>query len=528
MRRQPLLRHLWLALVVAACSPAGQPTLELSVGPARVDADVSIGITATAADGTPGQGSVAISTSLGTLAASTLMLAEGSGRTTLRCARSTAGCSAGAAIDVTARWTIPGGTVVTATRQVRLTDPPPPTDAGTQDAGAQDAGPGDAGAFDAGPEPDAGLVQLDAGTPLNLASPAIVLGPFGAPVTVGFSPLTPDAGVLLGFENMPVQTIIYGNRLLYVRAGLARVWEEDYVDGGPPRDAGFVVPVDAGAPDAGLDGGALDGGTLDGGRDGGASDAGPRDGGAGDGGAGDGGAGDGGLIDAGFDAGLPFILYAEANDPVFASCVEVTPNGDAGYLQRLLPTPSGRLWSACSLTAGAPVSLFWNGTDVISSGVAAVPLAAHENVILSLASDGSLLQLSTALPVTTPTAGRRFSRSARAVRGGFELLAFDPSVGRCELALVALGTGTVTVRALPASAPTGDACVEGVLSRTDDTAYFVVAPNGTDMAIIAVPLSSRSFADGGVVFAAGPPSDLLADPPVLSIDLTFPVQVVAP
>lgn len=519
MRRQPLLRHLWLALVIAACPPAGQPTLELSVGTARVDSDVSVGVTATAADGTPGQGSVSVSTSVGTLAASTLMLTEGSGRTTLKCARSTSGCSAGATIDVTARWTLPGGTVVTAAKQVRLIDPQP-VDAGTTDAGATDAGGTDAGDLDAG-WPDAGEPELDAGTPLGLSDGlGLVLGRFGPPSTIGFSSLSSNATVFLGFDTLPEQSLVFGDRLVYVRRGVARVWEEDYVDGGPPRDAGFAPVIDAGAPDAGRDGGLVDGGATDaGGLDGGpATDAGV-----------DGGASDGGRLDAGFDAGLPpqpFILYPEVNDPIIATCTDAFPNGDAGYVRAVLPTPSGRLWTACSANAFSEVSLFISGSDLLSTNVSGLPLAAHDGVVLMLAADAGVYLVSTGLPVSPPDSmGRRYARAARAVPGGFELLAWEPSTDRCVLATMSLSSAQVTTRQLPPTFPDGIGCLDSVFSRSTDT-LFSVGLAGNDLVVFAWPLSARSPADGGVVFTPGPPSNLRSDPPTLAVDFSSPVEVV--
>lgn len=521
--RRLSLHPLWLLLAFAGCPMMGQPTLELSVaGTGRVDADISVGVSATAADGTPGQGTVAISTSLGTLGASTLMLAEGTSRTTLKCPRSLAGCAAGASITITARWTIPGGTVVTQTATLRLIDPMP-TDGGVQpdggtDGGDPDAGSDpDAGAVDAG-DVDGGEPELDAGTPLILGpDDGLVLGRFGAPRTVGFSTFSSSSTVSLGFDSMPERPILYGGRLLYVRNGQAFVWVEDYVDGGPPRpprpviDAGTTA--DAGAADGGRDGGSVDGGATDGGRT-------------------DGGAADGGR-DGGFDAGPPppppFILDPEGNDDTFATCIEGFSNRDAGYVRALLPTPLGGLWVACSRNAASPVSLFLRDSEVMTTSLGAAPLAAHESSVLAMQADGGLAVISASGAVIPPASARRFSSRARSVPAGFELLSFDPTTGLCSLALFRLGTTTPEEYPLPAGLPVGEACLDGVLwGRRDVLLYPAELP---DVGVTAIPFSrggrDAGLGDGGLVFVAGPPSNLSVDPPVLSIDFASPVEVLA-
>lgn len=509
MTRSFFLRHAWVVAACLSCQPPAMPELTLSVGTVRVDVEATVTVTAINGDATPGTGTVALTTTLGTLDSTSLQLMDGSARTRLRCPRGTQGCANGGSLEVTARWMTSSG-AVTRTVTVRVTDPPPFDGGGLMDAGGVDGGRdggSDAGDVDAGEPEDAGPVILE-GTPLNLdAGEVLVLGRLGTPRTLGFSTMTAPTAVSVGLDGVPESALVYADRLVYLRRGVAYLWIADDLDGGPPRE------YDGGAPDAGdVDGGAPDAGALD---------AGLRDGGA-DGGAGDGGALDGG--DGGPPTG-PFPLFnPEANDVPYADCTGLFGSPDAGFLKALLPTPRGRVWVACAANPTLGVTLY-RRDGVLLSGVPVQPLAAHDNVVLGLALDGGLVQVSRSGSVSSlPPGLRRFSRQARAVPGGFELISQEPATLRCALTSVPLGAVTTTELALHEALATEPDCLNGRFAGPRDALLFAVnSPDG----VSEVPfLRDGGTPDGGGgLYPAGPPSDFLAMPPALSVDFSGPVWV---
>ncbi len=533
MKRFPFARQLWLVLLVSCQPPA--PVLELSVSTLRVDGEATVTVTATNGDMTPGTGTVALSNTLGMLDSTSLALTEGSGRTKLRCPRATPGCAANGSLEVTARWTSPSG-ALTQTVTVRLTDPPP-NDGGRVDAGVdagRDAGV-DAGVVDAG-QTDSGVVVL--GTPLTGFGDAFVFGRLGEPRTIGFTPFSSPGTVLLGFDRMPEHPALINDRLVYVRDGVAFVWSEDFVDGGPP------VPVDAGVPDAGV----VDAGELDAGEaDAGAVDAGEPDAGV-----------DAGAPDAGADGGVEnrfgaFPLFGpERNDPVVFTCRGRLGEPDAGVVVALLPTPAGSLWVGCGLSSTAGVSRYFKGVTSFEPPPRITPLAANNDTVLGGTTDGGMYLLSASPLNALITRPRVFSRSARSTVTGFELLSFDPDVAKCNLATITVG-GEFSELPLPETFPQGLGCLDGVLfGRRDAVLYPSLGPQlGFRAFAFTRPVMSDGGVDGGVdggidggaadggrdagpvdaggpavtvPFVEGPPSDF--DAGTISIDFTFPVELV--
>lgn len=541
MKRFPFARQLWLVLLVSCQPPA--PVLELSVSTLRVDGEATVTVTATNGDLTPGAGTVALSNTLGMLDSTSLALTEGAGRTKLRCPRTTPGCAANGSLEVTARWTSPSG-ALTQTVTVRLIDPPP-NDGGRIDAGVDagrdagvDAGVVDAGAIDSG-------VILE-GTPLTGFGDAFVFGRLGEPRTIGFTPFSSPGTVLLGFDRMPEHPALINDRLVYVRDGVAFVWSEDYLDGGPP------VPVDAGEPDAGdVDAGEPDAGDVDAGElDAGEVDAGEPDAGV-----------DAGAPDAGDDGGVEnrfgaFPLFGpERNDPVVFDCRGRLGEPDAGVVVALLPTPTGSLWVGCGLSAAAGVSLYIKGETSFVPPPRITPLAAADGTVLGGTDDGGMYLLSSTPLNAIITRPRAFSRSARATGTGFELLAFDPDIAKCNLATITVD-GDFSEIPLPSALPQGTECLDGVLfGRRDAVLYPSLGPQlGFRAFAFSRPvMMSDGGVDGGAAdggrdagtvdagrvdagpvdaggpaisfpFVEGPPSNF--DAGTISIDFTFPVELV--
>ena len=543
MKRFPFARQLWLVLLVSCQPPA--PVLELSVSTLRVDGEATVTVTATNGDMTPGTGTVALSTTLGMLDSTSLALMEGSARTRLRCPRATPGCAANGSLEVTARWTSPSG-ALTQTATVKLTDPPP-NDGGRVDSGVdagRDAGV-DAGVVDAGAV-DSGVVVL--GTPLTGFGDVFVFGRLGEPRTIGFTPFSAPGTVLLGFDRMPEHPALINDRLVYVRNGVAFVWSEDYVDGGPP------VPVDAGEPDAGdVDAGELDAGDVDAGElDAGEVDAGELDAGV-----------DAGAPDAGPDGGVEnrfgaFPLFGpERNDPVLFDC-RGRLGEDAGVVVALIPTPTGSLWVGCGLSPAAGVKKYFKGAAAFETADSArlvAPLAADNDRVLGGTNDGGMYLLSATPLNAIITRPRAFSRSARATGTGFELLAFDPDIAKCNLATIGVD-GDFSEIPLPSTFPQGPGCLDGVLfGRRDAVLYPSLGPQfgfrafaftrpvmmsdggvdggaadgGRDAGTVDAGRVDAGPVDAGgpaitVAFVEGPPSNF--DAGTVSIDFSFPVELV--
>jgi len=501
MKRFSIGRLLWLVLVLS-CQPQ-QPTLDVTVGAVRVDVDATVSVTATAGDGAPGTGTVDLTTSLGVLEASSLALVDGAGRTRLRCPRGTSGCTAGGSIDVTARWTTASG-VITQTATVRVTDPPVSDGGGVVDAGRDGGAAGDAGldgGRDAG-EPDAG-VFLE-GTPLQGAE-VLVVGRMGPPRTVGFAPMTLNANMRVGFDRMPEHPAIYNDRLAYVRNGVAYLWTED------PLDAGDV------------DGGELDGGDLDGG------------------------------VDAGPTFGAFPLFRPEANDAFLASCSDEFADPDAGRVMALVPTLTGGLWVGCGDSPDSGVVLYLKGGVRVSAVRPAVPLAASDDVILARAPDGGVLLIRepSVDQVSSPRA-LDVASSARGTASGFEVLSFNQATNACSLGVITR-TGGFTELPLPVTVPQDRRCLGGRFAgRRDALLYPIIGqPAGyrevgflrpappadgglTDGGVTDGGPADGGLADAGavdagshVVFEVTTPSDFNADPPVLTIDFMYPVEVVA-
>lgn len=541
MKRFSFARQFWLVLVLSCQPPV--PVLELSVGGLRVDGEATVTVTATNGDMTPGAGTVALSTTLGMLDSTSLPLTEGSARTKLRCPRSTPGCAANGTIDVTARWTAASG-ALTQTVTVKLTDPPPSDggrfDAGV-DAGTSDAGRGDGG-VDAGPAIDSGVIIL--GTPLTGLGDVFVFGRLGAPRTIGFTPFAAPASVLLGFDRLPERVTVINDRLIYIRGGVAFVWSEDYLDGGPP------VPVDAGDPDAGdpdagdPDAGDPDAGDPDAGDPDAGFDAGPSDAGA----------------DGGSDAGLRFgafpLFGPERNDPVLFDCRgRLGSDPDAGVVLALVPTPSGSLWIGCGLSAAEGVSIYFRGTSSFQPPPRVNPLAANNDTVFGSTNDGGLYLLNQTSVLSMSSRPRAFSRSARATATGFEVLTYDPDSSKCTLGLVNL-QGEFSELPLPSGFPQNLGCLDGVLYGRRDAVLFPslgpqlgfrafsftrpvpprdggtdggTADGGRDAGPADAGRSDAGQVDAGSIlsfpFVEGPRSDFFDAGPY-SIDFSFPVELV--
>jgi hypothetical protein len=485
--RRTLRASAWWIFCFLACSPP-MPTLEVSAGTVRVDGQAAVSVSAS--DGTqPGTGDVTLSTSLGALDATSLMLADGAARTVLRCPRATPGCVAGASITLTARWNRTGG-VVTATATVRVTDPMVvdggPLDAGASDAGLEDAGSPDASVSDGGAR-DAGGGEFSAATPLDLDAGGFLLGPFSTTRTVGFSPFGDNATVRLGFDGPPESPVLVSGRLLYLRRGGLFGWVDDAPDGSVPTGP-------------------------DGGR---------------------------------------FPLFApERNDVrVPSGCDTILSTPDAGLAVRLSRTSRDEVWVQCQLQfdggvryfkqLGRPLFLVRSGGSMLASSTLGV---------LAVAADGGLSFESEALlvsPTNAPVREYAWPAARPVSDTTFEALAFDPVASRCRLARISLaanfGSLTVTERPLPSVLPASRACLQWRFLGAQDVLLGVDPMVGVravsfaldlDGGIVDAGTADAGAADGGerILLEPGPPSDLTAEPPVLSIDFQTPaaLQLVTP
>lgn len=511
----------WLVCVMA-CSPP-TPTLEVTGGSLRIDGQVSLSVSAS--EGLqPGAGSVTVSTSLGVLDATELMLVDGAARTTLRCPRATPGCVAGGQVTVTARWNRSGG-VLTATTTLRLTDPTP-VDGGSVDAGA-DAGPGpDGGAadggFDGGPSVDLGSIDLSMASPLDPAIQGVAFGYFSPTRTIGFAPFGDGGTVRLGFDSFPENALLVGDRLVYLRQGALFAWVEDQ------PDAGATLPMDDGGLDAGPDAGLEDDGGLDAGLE--------DDGGLSDSGVGDAGPGDGGVPPL-------FPLFApQTNDFALPlQCTNVVGLADSGVIVRMARSHRNVVWVECQARADAGSPFFRPvGGELFGGRTEGRLLAAGGRGVLVASPDGGLAFETrdfAALAADAPI--RQYDpRSARAVGDtAFELLSFDPNSNQCRLMRVDLSrTGTMaqlqlTDQVLVSNLPRLRTCLSWRFVGTQD----LLASSDPSLGVIGVPFL-RLLADGGFdagspdagrptdagvtqrLLPPGPPSDLTQQPPRLSID----------
>lgn len=470
--------------------PIGAPSLDLA-GTRRfaVDGEARLTATATNADGTPATGTVAFSTTLGNLSAAAVELTDGTAKTTLSCPRMTLGCVPGASIEVTARWTSSKGDL-SANLTLQLSAPVQPVDAGELDAGPADAGAdggADAGVFDAG-------LLLD-GTPLG-GIDGLVLGRLGSPRTLGFSPLTSNTDVRVGFDRLPTKGVLFADRLIYVRGGTAYLWAEDEVDAGDP-DAG---PVDAGLTDAGADGGL---------------DAGPNTG--------------------------PFPLFApEANDPLFETCHGAFGAPDGGVVRALLVTPSGNLWIGCSDFPNDTDVLYRVGSTLLFPTVSGEAVAALDDTLFIAHPDGGRFIATTSRTERIFLEPKRWAEKAiRAVPGGFEQLAYDPLLTQCVLVTVDGRSGATRVVLLDGFTLGDSSCLEGQFYGSRDLLLISHTDGGPTDGVEAVPFTRRvsvpadaGAGDGGTDagspyegFFPGPPSNFLARPPELSVDFSAPVMV---
>lgn len=491
----------WCLLVAVGCTPAA-PGLDLSAGALRAGGETMVTVSATVGD-QPGTGTVSLTTSAGLLDDGTLTLAEGSARTRLRCPSSSPGCGAGAVIEITARWTSPAGSI-TRTLSVRVVSAAmmdgAVADAGSGPDGGVDGGLADGG-VDAGQEDVEVLLagsglKVDGGTSLEGAA-VIVLGRLGAPRTLAFSRLS-SSDVFLGFDVPPESPALYLDRLLYVHGGVVRAWTSDDLNGPPDPDGG--------APDAGL----LDAGALD-----------------------------AGLFDAGNFGPFP-LRTPEWNDPVVASCEGLFGAPDSGYVRALLPTRPGGLWLGCSESARGPIALLRNGLHFVTAQVPITPLVANERQVLGHTADGGVFVVSatetTLVPVPTT---RELSPAGRTTpRGSFELVIFNRVTSRCVLGLVERDGGYGEL-ALPDELADSSTCLAARFDgRTDGLLLPIVGGRGiggvqalgfsrADAGRARDAGTDAGMADGGTLrFVAGPPSDFLVTPPVLSVDFTQPVELV--
>ncbi len=502
--RRPSKRCLALVFgILCGSCTTGTPSLEVGLSPRtpRVDAEANVVISATNADLTAGLGTVTLSTSLGDLGTTSLTLADGSARTTFSCRRASPGCVAGATWEVVARWSPVSGPAITQTVTGRLAVAATVTDGGSIDGGIDggiddagqplvDAGTQviDAGLFDAGLPPDATLVSATLGD-------GFVIGRLGAPRTIGLSPLTSNTTVLLGFDRLPQQLVIYGDRLLYLKNGFAFAWAQDFLDGGE------FLPIQT---DAGV--------LPDGGR---------------------------------VDAGLTALVAPENNDPLYATCLGSFGSPDGGFVRALLPTPSGALWVGCSAALSGDITLYINGSTylAVTPTIALEPIAGNDRYVFGLTADAGLpfLISLTETRAISPL-NRRYSKHAvRPTLAGFEVLVFDPVFGGCRLVQIG-NDGGLTETPQPQLDRT-DRCLEGqflgqqfVYSVTDPqigVRSFPIERGGLDAGRVdAGPdagVSDSGVSDSGVTdffFFPGPPSDFTTTPPTLSVDFTGPVKVV--
>lgn len=253
--------------VVVNCSgePPPTPSLSVSARPGIIDEfgqTSTIRVTATQADGTPGSGSVSLSSAAGSLkAGTTLTLSSGIAETPFTCAvAADPGCQGQVAI--TAQWN-----GIMATRRIFVGDAGIPgtgggagggggdggtaggtgggggsagdggmTDAGPSDGGATDGGPIDSGVPDAGP-PDAGTLPPSDG---GLSNTVRLFGKLTAtnPPTWAVAPLETPSAAQVGFPSgafattavvRPSGTVIYLDELN------DQLWEfvPDFYEAGP-------------------------------------------------------------------------------------------------------------------------------------------------------------------------------------------------------------------------------------------------------------------------------------------------------
>ncbi len=505
-----------VVLIMIAGCPMGAPTLELSAGAVTIGSESRVTASAVNADGTPGSGTVTFASSLGALSAASAALTDGAASVKLSCPRTVSGCVAGASIEITARWTSPKGELVK-TVVARVNEPGQPGDAGQPNDGGTDAGT-DGGALDGGDSDagfDAGLI-LD-GTPLG-GIDGLVLGRLGSPRTLGFSPLDSNTDVRLGFDRQPTMALIFGDRLIYVRDGTARLWTVDEIDAGDP-DAG---DADAGEADAGdVDAGSRDAGVRDGGLD-----AGPGTG--------------------------PFPLYApEANDPILETCHGAFGAPDGGTVRALLVTPTGNLWIGCSDLPTDTDVIYRLGSTLLFPTVTGRAVAALDDTLFLAHPDGGRFLATSARADQLVLAPKRWAEKAvRAVPGGFEMLAYDPLLTLCVLVTVDARTATPRDVLLDGFQLGDQRCLEGQFYGGRDLLLVPHTDGGPTDGIEAFPFSRRipprdaGTTDGGardggaqdagvdagpepyLGFFPGPPSNFLAQPPELSIDFSSPVQVI--
>jgi|JI10StandDraft_1071094.scaffolds.fasta_scaffold22326_5 hypothetical protein len=223
-------------MLVVGC-PALPPALELSVpsSASNLDLDgVRVTVSVTDSTGNPATGSVTLTTTIGTLGAATLQLAEGTASTTLRCLIGMDGTCVGSG-EVKGQWA-QGGQTANATATIRFSTPTvfdagPRVDAGTSDGG-RDGGNSDGGSSDGGVL-DGGL----SGTSFAGMGRILVFGRTG--IRYGVSSFADNSMTAFGWQQTPVTPRLFGDSIAYVRDGGVYLVISDSLNA---RDAG----IDAG------------------------------------------------------------------------------------------------------------------------------------------------------------------------------------------------------------------------------------------------------------------------------------------
>lgn len=410
------------ALMVAslACSPAQMALVEVTVSPSSISnmdpVGGSVRVTVTAASGSPATGQVALASTLGELATTSLTLDdEGTARTTIRCVFGLNGACSGQG-EVTVTWS-----GVTGSSPVRFSAPTVRPDGGN-DAGSDG---GSDGGLDGGGDAgfDAGVVPRY----LPADSSVFIVGSVDQPGLIGIAPLERPTAVFLGWRTQPRALAVFNESLIYIGddAQLHR-W----------APTPLVSPFET--PDAG------DGGAADGGRDAGGLDAG------------------------GLDASYAFPRFPESDHTLI-------PTRCAAFGVQRLFTGKGEVWAQCNTLLNGGADLFRLGSvpelGILMSPLE-VPLSVSGLAVLAqvpfdagFMMDGGALDaglwpdggfpLDRSLHVKqggafvrVPQSENRLFGTPRARELGFDVITFDPRRARCARARIEVG-GQMSETAAP-------------------------------------------------------------------------------
>lgn len=506
-----------IALGFVACPGPGTPTLSVSISPSFASNMDPLGSTvrvnvATAA-GAPATGSVKLTTTMGEVAESTVTLADGEARTTIRCVVRLHGACVGQG-EVKATWAS-GGETAEGTATVRFGPPTVRPDGGSTDGG--DAGSETDSGVDGGN--DGGSMMIDAGPAFgSVYGNVLVIGTMALPGALGFSVLESlDSGHIGWAPSEPPQSLaMLGDKLLYVDLdGGVYEWVPDELV--PP--GGVVRPPDGGS-DAGADAGA---------------DAG------------------------GLDGSYTFPMVLGGNDrSVATEC--------ASGVTKLFQSQH-EVWAFCIPQFGAEGEVSRLSSDRLNLPIhrSDVPLMVSGATVLlrmafdagtfadagardaGTAPDGGVLYDSALFTMQggtyTAVAGstqRIFGQHPRATGSGFQVVTFDVTRSRCFRASIGFNAQMIE-RPAPDLPNDGGCLAAHFLPNSDDVIIpttladggfallvyqpHVVADGGEDGGIDAgaVDAGVRVGLDGGYTFELR--TDLSAHPPVLVVDPQYPIEV---